>query len=61
MKQRSLITLLALVLLGVVAKAQPAIKVFNNGQIAFQSSTGSYGIQIPTNGVASFEPNITTT
>lgn len=61
MKQRSLITLLALVLLGVVAKAQPAIKVFNNGQIAFQSSTGTYGIQIPTNGVASFEPNITTT
>ena len=60
MKQRSLITLLALVLLGVVAKAQPAIKVFNNGQIAFQSSTGTYGIQIPTNGVASFEPNITT-
>ena len=53
--------MLALVLLGVVAKAQPAIKVFNNGQIAFQSSTGSYGIQIPTNGVASFEPNITTT
>ena len=58
--KKSLLPMLVLLLLSSVATAQPSIKVLSSGQIAFQSSTGSFGIQIPTNGVASFEPNITT-
>lgn len=49
----------AVVLLAVVAQSQTSIKVHNNGQISLQSSTMSNGIQIPTTGCASFEPNIT--
>lgn len=57
--KKSIITL-ALVLLAVAAQAQTAFKIHNTGQISLQSSTTSYGIQIPSNGVVSFEPNITT-
>ena len=56
--KKSLITI-AIVLFTVVAQAQTAFKVHSNGQISLQSSTTSYGIQIPANGVMSFEPNIT--
>lgn len=57
--KKSLLTL-ATVLLAVAAQAQTAFKVHGNGQISLQSATTSYGIQIPSNGVASFQPNITT-
>ena len=51
---------LAIVLFAMMALAQSsALKVHNNGQISLQSATTSYGIQIPANGVATFEPNIT--
>lgn len=56
--KKTLITL-AIVLLAVVAQAQTALKVHNNGQISLQSATTAYGIQIPSSGVVSFEPNIT--
>ena len=55
--KKTLITL-AIVLLAVVAQAQTALKVHNNGQISLQSATTSYGIQIPNSGVISIEPNI---
>lgn len=52
---------LAVVLLTVAAQAQTqtSFKVHNDGRISLQSATTSYGIQIPTNGVMSIEPNIT--
>ena len=51
---------MVLVLLAVAAQAQnTAFKVHSNGQISLQSATTSYGIQIPTNGSATFQPNIT--
>jgi len=51
---------LAIMLLAVAAQAQnTAIKVHSNGQISLQSATTSGGIQIPTNGTATFQPNIT--
>ena len=50
---------IAIVLLAVMAQAQTAFKVHSNGQISLQSGTVFYGIQIPTTGVACFEPNIT--
>ena len=49
---------LAIVLLAVAAFAQTAFKVHSDGQISLQSATTSYGIQIPTTGVMSFEPVI---
>ena len=49
----------AIVLFAVVAQAQTAFKVHSDGQISLQSATTSYGIQIPSSGVVSFEPNIT--
>lgn len=55
--KKSIITL-ALVLLAVAAQAQTAFKIHNTGRISLQSSTTSYGIQIPTSGVASFQPNV---
>lgn len=58
--KRSFFTL-AIVLLAVAAQAQnTAFKVHSSGQISLQSATTSYGIQIPTNGVMSIEPNMTT-
>lgn len=52
---------LAIVLLAVAMQAQnTAFKVHSTGQISLQSATTSYGIQIPTNGVMSIEPNVTT-
>ena len=48
----------AIVLLTVAAQAQTAIKVHHNGQISLQSATTSYGIQIPTSGIMSIEPDI---
>lgn len=56
--KKTLLTLV-IVLLTVAAQAQIAFKVHNNGQISLQSATTSYGVQIPSNGVASFEPNVT--
>lgn len=49
----------AFVLFAVVVQAQTAFKVHSNGQISLQSATTSYGIQIPSSGMVSFEPNIT--
>ncbi len=49
---------MVLVLFAVAAQAQTAIKVHSNGRVSLQSSTTSYGIQIPTSGVASFQPNV---
>lgn len=50
----------AMVLLAVAAQAQnTSFKVHSDGQISLQSASTTYGIQIPTTGVASFEPNIT--
>ena len=50
---------LAIVLLAIAAQAQnTSFKVHSDGQISLQSATTSYGIQIPSSGVASFEPNI---
>ena len=57
--KKSLITT-AMLLLALAVQAQTAFKIHNNGQISLQSATTSYGIQIPTTGIASFEPNITT-
>lgn len=48
-----------MVLLVVAAQAQTAIKVHSNGQLSLQCSTTSYGVQIPSNGVMSIQPNIT--
>ena len=49
---------MAIVLLAMAAQAQTPIKVHSTGQISLQSATTSYGIQIPTSGVVSFEPNV---
>lgn len=49
----------AIVLLAVAVQAQTAVKVHSTGQISLQSATTSYGIQIPTSGVMSLEPNVT--
>lgn len=57
--KKTLLPLLVLLLLSSVATAQPSIKVHSTGRISLQSSTSTYGIQIPSTGVASFEPNIT--
>ena len=57
--KKSLFTM-ALVLLAMAAQAQTAIKVHDSGRISLQSATTSYGIQIPTTGVMSIEPNVTT-
>lgn len=54
------VLLFAIVLLAVAAQAQTAFKVHSNGQISLQSPTTTYGVQIPSNGVVSFEPDITT-
>ena len=48
----------AIVLLAVVAQAQTAFKVHSDGQISLQSATTSYGIQIPSSGIMSIEPNV---
>lgn len=45
-------------LFAMATQAQTALKVHSNGQLSFQSATTSYGIQIPTSGVMSIEPNI---
>lgn len=50
----------AIVLFAMMAQAQnTAFKVHSDGQISLQSATTSYGIQIPANGSATFQPNIT--
>lgn len=49
----------AIVLLAVTVQAQTALKVHSSGQLSLQSTTTSNGIQIPSNGVMSIEPNIT--
>lgn len=36
------------------------IKMHSNGQVSFQSTTTNGGVQILTNGISYFEPNITT-
>ena len=56
--KRTLLTM-AIVLLAVAAQAQTAFKVHNDGQISLQSATSSYGIQIPSSGIMSIEPNVT--
>ena len=57
--KKSLITI-AIVLLAVAAQAQnTAIKVHSDGRISLQSATTSGGIQIPTSGIATFQPNLT--
>lgn len=55
--KKTLLTL-TIVLLTMAAQAQTAIKVHSNGQISLQSATTSYGVQIPTSGVMSIEPEI---
>ena len=55
--KESLITI-AIVLLAVAAQAQTAFKVHSDGQISLQSATTSYGIQIPSSGIMSIEPNV---
>lgn len=57
--KKSIITM-AFVLLGIAAQSQTTFKVHNNGQISLQSTSTIYGIQIPSNGVMSIEPNLTT-
>ena len=49
---------LAIMLFAVAAQAQTALKVHSTGQLSLQSATTSYGIQIPTTGVISLEPNV---
>ena len=48
----------AIVLLAIVGQAQTAFKVHSDGQISLQSATTSYGIQIPSSGIMSIEPNV---
>lgn len=56
--KKALLTL-AIVLLAMAVQAQnTSFKVHSDGQISLQSATTSYGIQIPSSGVASFEPDI---
>ena len=57
--KKSFITM-ALMLLVMAAQAQTAFKVHNNGQISFQSSTTTCGMQISPLGALSVEPNIAT-
>ena len=52
--------IVSIVLLTLAAQAQTALKVHSNGQISLQSATTSYGIQIPSTGIMSIEPNVTT-
>ena len=56
--KKTTITFLYLILFSVTATAQIPIKVHSNGRVSLQSGTTSYGIQIPSSGVASFEPDI---
>ena len=56
--KKTLLTL-AVVLLSVAAQAQTSFKIQSNGQISLQSATTTYGIQIPSSGVMSIEPNVT--
>lgn len=51
-------TIICLTLFSLLATAQTPIKVHSSGRVSLQSATASYGIQIPSSGVASFEPNI---
>lgn len=51
--------ILAILLFVMAAQAQTVIKVHSNGQLSLQSATTSYGIQIPSSGVMSIEPNVT--
>ncbi len=55
---KKILLTLAIVLLAVAVQAQTAIKVHSTGRISLQSATTSYGIQIPSSGVMSIEPNI---
>lgn len=48
----------AIALFAMVAQAQTAFKVHSDGQISLQSATTSYGIQIPSSGIMSIEPNV---
>lgn len=51
---------IAIVLLAMAAQAQnTSFKVHSDGQISLQSATASYGIQIPSTGIMSIEPNVT--
>lgn len=56
--KRTSFTIICLVLFSLLATAQTPIKVHSSGRVSLQSATTSYGIQIPSTGVASFEPNI---
>lgn len=58
MKKKTLLTL-SIALFAMTAHAQTALKVHSSGQLSLQSATTSYGIQIPTSGVMSLEPNVT--
>lgn len=57
--KKTTITILCLIVLSAMSMAQTPIKVHSNGRVSLQSATSSYGIQIPSSGVASFEPDIT--
>lgn len=48
----------AIALFAMVTQAQTAFKVHSDGQISLQSATTSYGIQIPSSGIMSIEPNV---
>jgi len=50
---------LATILFALTTQAQTALKVHSTGQLSLQCANTSYGIQIPTNGVMSIQPNIT--
>lgn len=51
----------AIVLLSVAAQAQTVpFKIHSSGQLSLQGNGMQYGIQIPSSGVASFEPSVTT-
>ena len=50
--KKTTISFLCLILLSVTATAQIPIKVHSNGRVSLQSATASYGIQIPSSGVA---------
>ena len=55
--KKTLLTI-AIMLFAVAAQAQTALKVHSTGQLSLQSATTSHGIQIPTTGVISLEPNV---
>ena len=50
--KKTTISFLCLILLSVTATAQIPIKVHSSGRVSLQSATASYGIQIPSSGVA---------